>query len=88
MLAVKEELAYFKLLNLDLIAVSSYLPLSIVKYDVSEHCAGSQVSDHYPLGYLFLIFKIRKYCIFVQLIVFVYSRFIWRSQKILLYCSK
>ena len=33
--------------------VQSYLPLSIINYDISKHYAGSQVRDRRPLGYLF-----------------------------------
>ena len=37
-----------------LFQVQCYLPLSILNYGVSKHYAGSQVSDHWPLGYLFM----------------------------------
>ena len=44
-----------------LFKVQSYLPLSIVNYDVSKHNAGSQVSDRCPLGCLsYLYFHIPK----------------------------
>ena len=44
----------FLISSWSLFQVQSYLPLSIINYDISKHYAGSQVSDRRPLGYLFV----------------------------------
>ena len=43
----------FWIYSWSLFQVQSYLTLIIVNYGVSKHYAGSQMSDHCPLGYLF-----------------------------------
>ena len=51
--ALMDNILCFLLHFWSLFQVQSYLPLSIINYGISKHYAGYQVSNCWPLGYLF-----------------------------------